>query len=54
MKGQHDMPAISEIVNVLLDYGIVPDKDVDLPGIGKIEEDETVYSTSVQEILGEK
>jgi HicA toxin of bacterial toxin-antitoxin, len=45
-----------EIIDVLRQRGILPDEetgDVDLPGIGEVEEGETIYSTSIDEVLGE-
>lgn len=48
--------SISDILDVLDAYGIHPLddlEDVELPGIGEIEEDETVYSTSIAGVFGE-
>jgi hypothetical protein len=45
-----------EILDVLRHRGIEPEEqmaDVDLPGIGKVEEGETIYSTSIQEVFRE-
>lgn len=48
--------ATDQILNVLRQYGISPFDDdfaeVDLPGIGEIDEEEGVYSTSLDEVLG--
>ena len=48
--------SISDILNVLNAYDIWPpaesyDDDLELPGIGQIEEGETVYATSLDEVL---
>ena len=48
--------SISDILNVLNAYDIWPpaesyDDDLELPGIGEIEEGETVYATSLDEVL---
>jgi hypothetical protein len=48
--------SISDILNVLSAYDIWPpaesyDDDLELPGIGEIEEGETVYATSLDEVL---
>jgi hypothetical protein len=45
-----------EILDVLRQRGIEPEEqtaDVDLPGIGQVEEGETIYSTSILEVFGE-
>jgi len=44
---------ISNVLDVLGDYGIQPEEESsDLPEIGQIEEGESVYSTSLEEVLG--
>ena len=45
---------IGDILDVLRERGIEPDEEpeaVDLPGIGQVEEGETIYSTSVAEVF---
>lgn len=45
-----------EILNILGERDILPSEeigDVNLPGIGNLEEDETIYSTSIAEVLEE-
>jgi hypothetical protein len=48
--------SISSILDVLAAHGIRPFEaeleDAELPGIGEIEEGETVYSTSISEVFG--
>jgi len=47
-------PSIDEILNVLRERGIEPHEqldDVDVPGIGEIKEGETIYTTSMEEVL---
>lgn len=48
------MPAsINEVLDVLRAYGIDPDDapDPDLPDIGVVEEGETIYSTSIEQVF---
>lgn len=45
-----------EILDVLRERGIEPQEqmaDVDLPGVGEVEEGETIYSTSIAELFGD-
>ncbi len=46
----------SQILDVLREYDINPLEDdiadIDLPGIGEIEEDKSVYATSIVEVFG--
>ena len=49
--------AIEEILHILRQRGIEPDEELegaDLPGIGQVEEGETIYSTSVAEVFAER
>ena len=48
---------IGDILDVLRERGIEPDEEpeaVDLPGIGQVEEGETIYSTSVAEVFAQR
>jgi hypothetical protein len=43
------------ILDILAEYGVHPEEDefgdIDLPGIGEIREEETIYATSIEEIF---
>ena len=48
---------IGDILDILRERGIEPDEEpeaVDLPGIGQVEEGETIYSTSVAEVFAQR
>jgi hypothetical protein len=46
-----------KILDILRERGIEPHESLEgaaLPGIGEVEEGETIYSTSIAEVLGEQ
>ena len=49
--------AVDDILDILREYGIDLEDlfaDIDLPGIGELEEGETIYSTSIEEVFAEE